>query len=651
MQVQMLVEDEPDIECSGLGEPIFTDQDGNKFFTSYSASDLVVRLCECVRVALADDDIENQKAFAFGQVLAIYEDSSEQLYIEVRWFSQGSEITAAHRKIINPLPNELIESDCLDDIPAGSVVEVVDIKGADPGKGRLGTYYVVRFLESRASQTLQKVAAPSLQQRGLSYSHYRYAYLELASKTEQLTDPFSLAIQRLHISVIPASLPCRSFQRTTVEDYIRGGLDAASTKPLYICGMTGTGKTATVLASVEALRKQAQSGKLADFNFIEINCLKLKCPTDAYTLLWRGLTGVYLPAKSAHKRLLQHFDGTERRGGPGGSAGGTVTVCLVDEMDYLLTRNFEIIYYFYSLPYVAHSRFVLVGIANTFDLPERLSTRLSSRAAEVGISRLIFEPYNHEQIKEILEKRLSELDLKAIDSRAREFIARKAAAVAGDLRAALRICQRTVEKYRDLSQEMDMLAKAKKSRGGGGGGGASIGFKEIIGIAKEAVDGYKTTPFLATAARACQLDKALLVVMGRHRQQVTGGEGESPEASMTCDSIWERLHDLLQKIEAERYFVGGGDKGPGTGVAVVGVCVDAGAGVGGIAHLHLHAPPFAVFTQALARLCRHGIVLQAPSWKLLGGPRSLLYSLHCNFSYSDLLAALAGDPLFKFGLA
>jgi hypothetical protein len=99
MQVQMLVEDEPDIECSGLGEPIFTDQDGNKFFTSYSASDLVVRLCECVRVALADDDIENQKAFAFGQVLAIYEDSSEQLYIEVRWFSQGSEITAAHRKM------------------------------------------------------------------------------------------------------------------------------------------------------------------------------------------------------------------------------------------------------------------------------------------------------------------------------------------------------------------------------------------------------------------------------------------------------------------------------------------------------------------------------------------------------------------------
>jgi hypothetical protein len=98
MQMQTRTEEEEQIECSGLDEPIFTDQEGNKFFTGYSASDLVVRLGDCVRVKLEDDDLAHEEAFAFAQVLAIYEDSSQLLYIEVRWFNLPSEITAAHRK-------------------------------------------------------------------------------------------------------------------------------------------------------------------------------------------------------------------------------------------------------------------------------------------------------------------------------------------------------------------------------------------------------------------------------------------------------------------------------------------------------------------------------------------------------------------------
>ena len=53
-----------------------------------------------------------------------------------------------------------------------------------------------------------------------------------------------------------------------------------------------------------------------------------------------------------------------------------ITVCLVDEMDYLLSRNLEVLYNFYSWPQHAQSRFVLVGIANTMDLPEMMSIRL-----------------------------------------------------------------------------------------------------------------------------------------------------------------------------------------------------------------------------------------------------------------------------------
>jgi len=103
----------------------------------------------------------------------------------------------------------------------------------------------------------------------------------------------------------------------------------------------------------------------------------------ADTLLWRGLSGVHLPPKSAHKRLLAHFNSQEQRvsaqsasdTAKGGLAAPMVTICLVDELDYLLTRDFSVMYDFYSWPQTSAVPFIMIGIANTMDLPERLSNR------------------------------------------------------------------------------------------------------------------------------------------------------------------------------------------------------------------------------------------------------------------------------------
>ena len=40
------------------------------------------------------------------------------------------------------------------------------------------------------------------------------------------------------------------------------------------------------------------------------------------------------------------------------------------------------------------------------DLPERMQTKISSR---IGNNRLVYEPYNKEQVKEILESRVKEI--------------------------------------------------------------------------------------------------------------------------------------------------------------------------------------------------------------------------------------------------
>jgi ATP-dependent Clp protease ATP-binding subunit ClpA len=124
-------------------------------------------------------------------------------------------------------------------------------------------------------------------QRGIDHSQYKHAYVDymrdqaITSQQNRELDPYSIAIKRLHISVIPEILPCRNKERKDIEDYISDGLRRGKKSPLYICGMPGTGKTATVLASINSLRKQVEAQTLPEFNFIEINCLRLKSPSDA----------------------------------------------------------------------------------------------------------------------------------------------------------------------------------------------------------------------------------------------------------------------------------------------------------------------------------------------------------------------------------
>ena len=66
-----------------------------------------------------------------------------------------------------------------------------------------------------------------------------------------------------------------------------------------------------------------------------------------------------------------------------------------------------------------------------------MSSRLKSQ-----IARIVFAPYNHTQVKEILLNRLGQLELEVFKPQSIEYLARKASTVAGDVRAALKICQR-----------------------------------------------------------------------------------------------------------------------------------------------------------------------------------------------------------------
>ena len=95
---------------------------------------------------------------------------------------------------------------------------------------------------------------------------------------------------------------------------------------------------------------------------------------------------------------------TERfRDGKGSD--GRVTVLVVDEVDLLVTRTQQLLYNLFDWPTHRRARLVILGIANTLDLPERLLPKIISR---LGSNRVAFAPYKQAELKKIVAARLEE---------------------------------------------------------------------------------------------------------------------------------------------------------------------------------------------------------------------------------------------------
>lgn len=63
-----------------------------------------------------------------------------------------------------------------------------------------------------------------------------------------------------------------------------------------------------------------------------------------------------------------------------------VSVVLMDELDQLMTTKQDVVYNFFNWPTLVGSRLVVLAVANTMDLPERVMTgRVRSRLGECGL--------------------------------------------------------------------------------------------------------------------------------------------------------------------------------------------------------------------------------------------------------------------------
>ena len=111
------------------------------------------------------------------------------------------------------------------------------------------------------------------------------------------------------------------------------------------------------------------------------------------------------------------------------------------QLDLLWTRKQDVMYNIFDWPSKPCARLIVLAVANTMDLPERIMTkRISSR---LGLTRMTFLPYTFHQLERIVLSRLA--GLQVFDPDAAQLAARKVAAVSGDARRALDICGRATE--------------------------------------------------------------------------------------------------------------------------------------------------------------------------------------------------------------
>ncbi|KAL5594555.1 hypothetical protein BROUX41_001480 [Berkeleyomyces rouxiae] len=247
--------------------------------------------------------------------------------------------------------------------------------------------------------------------------------------------PFQQARTQLHVAAVPLTLPCRENEFAEVYFHLEKAISNGTSNCIYISGTPGTGKTATVREVISRLEDSVLNDELDDFIFVEINGLKITDPHQSYALLWEALKGERVSPAQALDLLEREFSAPNPRRVP--------CVVLMDELDQLVTKNQGVMYNFFNWPALRHSRLIVLAVANTMDLPERtLSNKISSR---LGLTRIPFPGYNHEQLMKIIQSRLEGVAGNIVEPDAIQFASRKVAAVSGDARRALDICRRAVE--------------------------------------------------------------------------------------------------------------------------------------------------------------------------------------------------------------
>lgn len=236
-------------------------------------------------------------------------------------------------------------------------------------------------------------------------------------------------------------LPCRSLEQQSIEAYIRKGLDTVGGyHSLYISGMPGTGKTASVLASIKKLSGLSKRKVIKEFQCFLINGMKINNNNMIYKQIYSKIfaneakLNPYKCCKLLDEffkdRISYNFN-LELR-----DSRNIHIILIIDEVDCLVTKKMSLLYNIFNWSLYPNAKLIIISISNTIDLPQRTINKVSSR---IGSNQISFKPYQRDELEKILKVTLPNYNLFTND--AIKYCCSKVASISGDIRRILTICK------------------------------------------------------------------------------------------------------------------------------------------------------------------------------------------------------------------
>jgi Cdc6-like AAA superfamily ATPase len=241
-------------------------------------------------------------------------------------------------------------------------------------------------------------------------------------------------------------LPCRYEEQKEIYNFIKNGLKTNGTyNSLYICGMTGTGKTESVNNVIDIIEAENKENKTIPFRSLFINCVNFDTNMKLIKCIYNFIfsRNVQTNKTSNYLNTLDEFFSERNKYNRNiylNDPTNSHIILIIDEIDYLINKFQIMLYHIFNWSTYSNSKLIIISISNLINIKDLFLSKISSR---FGQNKLMFKPYTKEQIREIINYKGINLNL--FDEDALKLTSMKVSAINGDLRRVILILKRALE--------------------------------------------------------------------------------------------------------------------------------------------------------------------------------------------------------------